>query len=175
MVLCCHSQGKIGAAIAQLGERQTEDLKVPGSIPGLGTFCKLIWLLARKNRGVEVLIVLSCNLAKPNISTARKNVRGSCRYFASGPRGPVWSLWGASHARIRDPQQKYRLFSAHYSHCFGTLRLDCYHEKGVLTSATQHAASSRFHRLLSHVWWNPFCAIAITNYLSPNYLHSTSP
>jgi hypothetical protein len=28
----------ITAAIAQLGERQTEDLKVPGSIPGLGTF-----------------------------------------------------------------------------------------------------------------------------------------
>ena len=28
------------AAIAQLGERQTEDLKVPGSIPGLGNvFC----------------------------------------------------------------------------------------------------------------------------------------
>ena len=29
------------AAIAQLGERQTEDLKVPGSIPGLGMvfFC----------------------------------------------------------------------------------------------------------------------------------------
>ena len=26
------------AAIAQLGERQTEDLKVPGSIPGEGTF-----------------------------------------------------------------------------------------------------------------------------------------
>ena len=29
---------KLSAAIAQLGERQTEDLKVPGSIPGLGTF-----------------------------------------------------------------------------------------------------------------------------------------
>ena len=30
------------AALAQLGERQTEDLKVPGSIPGGGTcfFCK---------------------------------------------------------------------------------------------------------------------------------------
>ena len=27
------------AAIAQLGERQTEDLKVPGSIPGLGIYC----------------------------------------------------------------------------------------------------------------------------------------
>ena len=26
------------AEIAQLGERQTEDLKVPGSIPGLGIF-----------------------------------------------------------------------------------------------------------------------------------------
>ena len=26
------------AAIAQLGERQTEDLKVPGSIPGVGIF-----------------------------------------------------------------------------------------------------------------------------------------
>ena len=29
------------AAIAQLGERQTEDLKVPGSIPGLGIFFRL--------------------------------------------------------------------------------------------------------------------------------------
>ena len=29
---------EIAAAIAQLGERQTEDLKVPGSIPGLGIF-----------------------------------------------------------------------------------------------------------------------------------------
>ena len=27
------------ASIAQLGERQTEDLKVPGSIPGRGSFC----------------------------------------------------------------------------------------------------------------------------------------
>ena len=27
----------IAAALAQLGERQTEDLKVPGSIPGGGT------------------------------------------------------------------------------------------------------------------------------------------
>ena len=31
-MLCCV------AAIAQLGERQTEDLKVPGSIPGHGIF-----------------------------------------------------------------------------------------------------------------------------------------
>ena len=30
------------AAIAQLGERQTEDLKVPGSIPGGGTVTALV-------------------------------------------------------------------------------------------------------------------------------------
>ena len=30
------------AALAQLGERQTEDLKVPGSIPGLGKFNRTI-------------------------------------------------------------------------------------------------------------------------------------
>ena len=32
------SQWLVFAGIAQLGERQTEDLKVPGSIPGHGTF-----------------------------------------------------------------------------------------------------------------------------------------
>ena len=31
----------IPASIAQLGERQTEDLKVPGSIPGGGTIFKM--------------------------------------------------------------------------------------------------------------------------------------
>jgi hypothetical protein len=31
------------AAIAQLGERQTEDLKVPGSIPGLGIFSNFMY------------------------------------------------------------------------------------------------------------------------------------
>ena len=30
------------AALAQLGERQTEDLKVPGSIPGGGTVTALV-------------------------------------------------------------------------------------------------------------------------------------
>ena len=33
----CYTQCQfLRAAIAQLGERQTEDLKIPGSIPGLG-------------------------------------------------------------------------------------------------------------------------------------------
>ncbi len=34
----CPFDWEAGAALAQLGERQTEDLKVPGSIPGGGTF-----------------------------------------------------------------------------------------------------------------------------------------
>ena len=35
----------IVAAIAQLGERQTEDLKVPGSIPGRGIYFFFLLLL----------------------------------------------------------------------------------------------------------------------------------
>ena len=39
------------AAIAQLGERQTEALKVPGSIPGLGTCCtRSVMLLVVEGR-----------------------------------------------------------------------------------------------------------------------------
>ena len=37
------------AAIAQLGERQTEDLKVPGSIPGLGILAQKSGILAQKS------------------------------------------------------------------------------------------------------------------------------
>ena len=33
------------APIAQLGERQTEDLKVPGSIPGLGMLVRVHMML----------------------------------------------------------------------------------------------------------------------------------
>ena len=38
------------ADIAQLGERQTEDLKVPGSIPGVGTFS---WHLGRVVKAID--------------------------------------------------------------------------------------------------------------------------
>ena len=33
------------AGIAQLGERQTEDLKVPGSIPGHGSYILLYYII----------------------------------------------------------------------------------------------------------------------------------
>ena len=41
------------AAIAQLGERQTEDLKVPGSIPGLGI---IFWHYAFKQKNAIALL-----------------------------------------------------------------------------------------------------------------------
>ena len=36
------------AVIAQLGERQTEDLKVPGSIPGRGIIFSFLFLIFSK-------------------------------------------------------------------------------------------------------------------------------
>ena len=40
---------RVSADIAQLGERQTEDLKVPGSIPGVGIF----WHLGRVVKAID--------------------------------------------------------------------------------------------------------------------------
>ena len=40
---------RVLADIAQLGERQTEDLKVPGSIPGVGT----LWHLGRVVKAID--------------------------------------------------------------------------------------------------------------------------
>jgi hypothetical protein len=39
------------AALAQLGERQTEDLKVPGSIPGGGTISIMCAVVPKRLRG----------------------------------------------------------------------------------------------------------------------------
>ena len=57
------------AAIAQLGERQTEDLKVPGSIPGLGTCYMASYTYAGMNdatadrtwRDIDTSIAVSIN------------------------------------------------------------------------------------------------------------------
>ena len=46
----------MNAAIAQLGERQTEDLKVPGSIPGHGNKSKL--------KVLKILIILKLSKGK---------------------------------------------------------------------------------------------------------------
>ena len=44
----------IEAAIAQLGERQTEDLKVPGSIPGLGILILLCAATATTKKNIDL-------------------------------------------------------------------------------------------------------------------------
>ena len=45
----------LNASIAQLGERQTEDLKVPGSIPGGGIY--LFVLLEKKNENLKIVFI----------------------------------------------------------------------------------------------------------------------
>ena len=53
----CHTQSHFArAAIAQLGERQTEDLKVPGSIPGLGTHSYAVIMLHQSAVDIQVLV-----------------------------------------------------------------------------------------------------------------------
>ena len=52
---------ELDASIAQLGERQTEDLKVPGSIPGRGSFSTFLLfppLLALDREHVLVLVLV---------------------------------------------------------------------------------------------------------------------
>ena len=46
----------IPAAIAQLGERQTEDLKVPGSIPGGGITFRRFFLLLKIKKEVSRIV-----------------------------------------------------------------------------------------------------------------------
>ena len=73
------------AAIAQLGERQTEDLKVPGSIPGLGTH--LFTLLGVWASGFRHLLV--------HVFAQLRFSSGWCMWFAGSGFAaivamPVW-------------------------------------------------------------------------------------
>ena len=67
------------AAIAQLGERQTEDLKVPGSIPGLGTLRRALPFAHQQpsSRGAISRDRQFCVswLDRKNFSCARANLR----------------------------------------------------------------------------------------------------
>ena len=51
----CALQRRLTAAIAQLGERQTEDLKVPGSIPGLGILLRPGIVSLMRDASLQVL------------------------------------------------------------------------------------------------------------------------
>ena len=50
--------GGICAAIAQLGERQAEDLKVPGSIPGRGNFVFIFLFLSSNMTKILIKILI---------------------------------------------------------------------------------------------------------------------
>ena len=50
--------GRICAAIAQLGARQTEDLKVPGSIPGRGNFVFIFLFLSSNMTKILIKILI---------------------------------------------------------------------------------------------------------------------
>ena len=72
----------VRAALAQLGERQTEDLKVPGSIPGLGKVVQIIF---------EMLSYLFIQLFKgrPGFVDIQDSVAERSKALASGasPQG----------------------------------------------------------------------------------------
>ena len=83
--------GVIGASIAQLGERQTEDLKVFGSIPGRGTFC---FSFTGAPRGL-VVGRISGRLVMSHVEWTRQSL--SCfRCFSSRVR--VWKHRGGAAA-----------------------------------------------------------------------------
>ena len=73
-VWICNIWGNLGmAAIAQLGERQTEDLNIPGSIPGHGThLCTLLGVWACGFGHLLVLVFAQLRGFGP----------GSCMWFA---------------------------------------------------------------------------------------------
>ena len=73
------------ADIAQLGERQTEDLKVPGSIPGVGI---LIFFsphdqLSRESSTVRIVFALVAQLVEHGSNKPR--VGGSSPSWSTGP------------------------------------------------------------------------------------------
>ena len=49
--------------MAQLGERQTEDLKVAGSVPGLGMLCDALFKLVARHSGQQYPVRLLHGIA----------------------------------------------------------------------------------------------------------------
>ena len=59
------------AAIAQLGERETEDLKVPGSLPGLGIKCiHAMFIHIRESLPCAVCVSFCLQHLKCNVGSA---------------------------------------------------------------------------------------------------------
>ena len=73
------------AAIAQLGERQTEDLKVPGSIPGLGIGYDIAWGHVGNQNFTHTCISQMPFWSPLGIEPSTGNLGKSTHFFA--PRG----------------------------------------------------------------------------------------
>ena len=84
------------AAIAQLGERQTEDLKVPGSIPGLGSDAlrqdRLLFMARPLRRRTVPLLQRRCLRAA--LSTGQVCSHGTAAAWTSEVPGPAAGIGG---------------------------------------------------------------------------------
>ena len=69
----------VRAAIAQLGERQTEDLKVPGSIPGLGIYCAQEPLAPAARRGEQAMFAAFFNFPALPDSADNRDPHRACK------------------------------------------------------------------------------------------------
>ena len=79
----------LSAAIAQLGERQTEDLKVPGSIPGGGSFfhIALLFFFYQKKKKWYIL-----DLCVSSLRRGHANLLCIVPIFTDGPEGLQWHV-----------------------------------------------------------------------------------
>ena len=78
------------AALAQLGERQTEDLKVPGSIPGGGTLQNTSPMAQSVARQAVNLQVAGSNPAGGDFSPPRQSPRREKRSPGIEPGSKPW-------------------------------------------------------------------------------------
>ena len=76
------------ADIAQLGERQTEDLKVPGSIPGGGTYS----FASRVLRGPRVPRAVRGRLTRSAFALVAQSVEHGSNKPRVGGSSPSWSM-----------------------------------------------------------------------------------
>ena len=101
------------AAIAQLGERQTEDLKVPGSIPGLGMLSCLVGQPVDDCTSLALFWMLQgTGLGCGAVARGKREGKPGMTHFAHLP--PWWLLapLGTRIGKIRARQraQKHRKY-----------------------------------------------------------------
>ena len=147
------------AAIAQLGERQTEDLKVPGSIPGLGKVCHMRW-----HAGFAARIAQRLRLAKEHAEPSRTEL-----YLQWWEHSPEWNAETSTAAVL--PYVQHTSDACAYDH---TCIHACIHV--LCAHTTTHAC---IHVLCAHT--NVYCMPALeqtdahTHTRAPNHNQTLLP